>query len=287
MRELVRIFSDVNTVVYVGLAVLMVRSWLVRRDAPTLWAALAFGSLGLLVAIGHFTPKHPDGIPQLEEQHLVIALFVAFPYLLYRFAMAFGQQRGKYERFLALLTASLIVATFAAPRFPEAGEPRPWWLQVYLLWVLVHWTALSAIVSVRLWRGGKDQPVLARRRVRTLALASALLTVAIFGVAFASNQSSPAEFASQLIGAASAIAFLLALSPPLAVRAAWRRQEQRRVQGAIAQLMGAASQQEILDLILPAISEFVGARAVSLRDGDGNVLGTHGDLEAHGSIEAI
>jgi signal transduction histidine kinase len=287
MRELVRIFSDVNTAVYIGLAVLMVRSWLVRRDAPTLWAALAFGSLGLLVAIGHFAPKHPRGTAELEEQHLVIALFVAFPYLLYRFALAFGQRRGKYERFLAVLTAGLIVATFAAPRFPEAGEPRPWWLQIYLLWFLVHWTALSAIVSVRLWRGGSGQPVLARQRVRTLALACALLTVTIFGVAFATNQFSAAAFVAQLVGAASAIAFLLALSPPLPVRAAWRRQEQRRVQDAIAQLMGATSRQEILDLILPAICGFVGGRAISLHDADGNVLGTHGDPETHGSTEAI
>src|SRR4051812_5612661 len=287
MRELVRIFSDVNTVVYIGLALLMVRSWLARRDRPTLWAALAFGSLGLLVTIGLVAPKHPRGAAELALQHVVIAFFVAFPYLLYRFAMAFGQRRGKYERFLGLLTAGLIVATFSAPRFPEAGEPRPWWLQIYLLWFLVHWTALSAIVSVRLWRGGKDQPALARRRVRTLALASALLTAAFFGVAFASAQFSPAEFAAQVVGAASAISFLLALSPPVAVRATWRRREQRRVQDSIAQLMGASSQQEIVDLILPAISGFVGARAVSLRDGDGVVLGTYGDPDADGAIEAI
>src|SRR3954469_4978397 len=287
MRELVRIFSDVNSVVFIGLALLMVRTWLERRDRPTLWAALAFGSLGLLVLIGLFAPQHPRGAAELALQHLVIAFFVAFPYLLYRFAMAFGQRRGRYEGLLGVLTGSLIVATFAAPRFPEAGEPRPWWLQIYLLWFLIPWTALSAIVSVRLWRGGKGQPALARRRVRTLALASALLTVAIFGVAFANDQSSPAEFVAQLVGAASAIAFLLALSPPVAVRAVWRRQEQRRVQEAIAQLMGAASQQEILDLILPAISGFVGARAVSLRDGDGEVLGTYGDPDVGAALEAI
>ena len=59
------------------------------------------------------------------------------------------------------------------------------------------------------------------------------------------------------------------------------------MQDAIAKLMGATSQQEILDLILPAICEFVGARAVSLRDADGTILGTHGDPQTHGSIEAV
>src|SRR4051794_2825381 len=286
MRELVRIFSDVNTVVFVGLALLMVRTWLARRDAATFWAALAFGSLGALVLVGAGAPKDPHGAFEVARQRLDICFLVLFPYLLYRFAMAFGQRRGRYERWVALLTASLLVATFVIPSFPAAGEHRPLWFQVYLVWFLVHWSVLSVIVSLRLWRGGRDQPHLARRRVRALSMASALLTIAIFGVAF-SGGASAAALSVQVVGAASAFAFLLALSPPLPVRAAWRRQEQRRVQDAITKLMGATSQQEILDLILPAICEFVGARAVSLRDADGTVLGTHGDPQTDGSIEAI
>jgi signal transduction histidine kinase len=276
MHELVRIFSDVNTVVFTGLALLMVRTWLQRRDPPTLWAALAFGSLGALVIVGLFVPKKPHGLDEIELQHLDVAFLVVFPYLLYRFAMAFGQRRGRFEGWVALLTVGLLVATFALPKFPEAGAPRPWWLQVYIAWFLLHWAVLSALVSVRLWRGGKGQPVLARRRVRALAVASGLITVAIFVVAFAGTES-PAALVGQIVGAASALSFILALSPPLAVRAVWRRQEQRRVQGAIAELMGATTPQEILDLILPAISGFVGARAVSLRDRDGTALGAHGD----------
>jgi signal transduction histidine kinase len=287
MHGLVRIVSDVNTVVFIGLALLMVRAWVDRKDSPTLWAALAFGSLGALVLIGIGAPKAPHGLAEVARQRIEVAFLVVFPYLLYRFAMAFGQRRGRYEPWVALLTLGLVVATFVLPHFPAPGEHRSTLFNVYIAWFLLHWTLLSVVVSVRLWRGGRGQPVFARRRVRTLATASALLTIAIFGVALPGNAASPTVLAGQLLGTASALAFILALSPPLVVRAAWRRQEQRRVQAAIAQLMGATTQQDIVDLILPRISEFVGARAVSLRDGDGNVLGTHGDPSLGGPLESI
>src|SRR4051794_34183315 len=109
MHQLVRIYSDANNIIYVLLALLMVRTWIARRDPATLWAALAFGSLGLVIAIGHFVPQHPHGLTQIEEQHFVIAVLVAFPYLLYRFALAFRQRRGRYEGGVALLTVALVV----------------------------------------------------------------------------------------------------------------------------------------------------------------------------------
>jgi signal transduction histidine kinase len=287
MHEAVRIVSDLNVAIYTALALLMVRAWIARRDEPTLWATLAFGSLGLLVLTGLVVPKEPHGFFAVRLQDLDIAIFVVFPYLLYRFAMAFGRHRGRFERLVGLLTLGLVVASFAIGRFPAAGEARPWWLWLYLVWFLVHWTLLSTLVSVRLWRGGRGQPDLGRRRVRALALASALLTVAIFGVAF-SGPSSAAALVTQLVGVASVVAFILALTPPVAVRSYWRRAEQRRVQAAIAQLMGATTKDQILDLILPRMAEFVGARTVTLVDADGAELGSFGAAHAgDGPLEAL
>src|SRR4051812_47660534 len=275
MHDAVRIVSDLNVAIYTALALLMVRAWIARRDEPTLWATLAFGSLGLLVLLGLVSPKEPHGFVDVRLQDIDIGFLVVFPYLLYRFAMAFGRVRGRYERFIGLLTLGLVAATFAIGRFPATGEAQPWWFPIYLVWFLLHWTLLSTLVSVRLWRGGRGQPNLARRRVRALALASGLLTLAIFSLTFA-GQNSPAKLATQLLGVASVVAFLLALTPPVSLRAYWRRAEQRRVQAAIAQLMGATTQEQILDLILPRMAEFVGARAISLRDATGRELGAFG-----------
>src|SRR4051812_35584503 len=158
MHEAVRIVSDVNVAVYTALALLMVRAWIARRDEPTLWATLAFGSLGLLVLTGLVIPDDPHGFFEVRLVDLDVAFFVVFPYLLYRFAMAFGRRRGRFERLVGLLTLGLVVASFAIGRFPAEGAARPWWFWVYLVWFLVHWTLLSTLVSVRLWRGGRAQP---------------------------------------------------------------------------------------------------------------------------------
>src|SRR5205814_1731358 len=72
---------------------------------------------------------------------------------------------------------------------------------------------------------------------------------------------------------------ILALTPPVAVRSYWRRAEQRRVQAAIAQLMGSTTKEQIVDLILPRMAQFVGARAVTLVDADGVELGSFGARE--------
>ncbi|MDX6514893.1 MAG: hypothetical protein QOH73_559, partial [Gaiellaceae bacterium] len=240
------------------------------------------GSLGGIVLLGRLVPESPHGTGAIFLQDVLIAVLVLFPYLLYRFATAFGQLRSRYEPYVGLLTLALVATTFAVGRFPPAGEPRSTAVKIWLVWFLAHWTLLSLLVTVRLWRGGEGQPFLARRRVRTLAVASALLTVTIFVAAVPGSAASGAALAGQLLSAASVVAFLLALSPPTAVRAYWRRSEQRRVQAAIAQLMGATTHAEILDLILPRIAEFVGARAVTLRDAAGETLGSYG-LEADGS----
>src|SRR5438445_626685 len=177
MHEAVRIVSDVNLVIYTGLAVLMIRSWAERRDRPTLWAAVAFGSLAALLLLDRAVPKHPHG--------------------------------------------ALVV-----PQDTDTAIPT--------------------------------------------------------------GRASAGALAAQVLATASVLAFLLALSPPALVRAYWRRAEQRRIQAAIAQLMGAPTQAEIVDLILPRIAEFVGARAVTMRDDEGAVIGRYGlDPGTLKGIEAV
>src|SRR5947209_4725200 len=133
MHEAVRIVSDVNLVIYTGLAVLMIRSWEERRDRPTLWAAVAFGSLAALLLLDRAVPKHPHGA-LVVLQDTDIAILVLFPYLLYRFAMAFGQRRTSFEPYIALLTLGLVATTYAIGRFPAPGEARPWPVWAWLIW---------------------------------------------------------------------------------------------------------------------------------------------------------
>ena len=101
--------------------------------------------------------------------------FVVFPYLLYRFAMAFGRRRGRFERLHRAADAGGSSSRRSrSPRFPAAGEPRPWWFSS---------TSSGSSSTGRCCRrscpcgsGGAAAASRssARRRVRTLSLASAL-----------------------------------------------------------------------------------------------------------------
>ena len=276
MHELVRVISEINVVLYAGLAVVMGRDWLRRHDRPTMWAAAAFGALGFVAVLGRLVPKHPDGVAEVALQRIDVAGLVVFPYLLYRFAMAFGQRRGRFERLIALLTIALLAATAAIPHFPEEGDAQPWWFRVYVVWFLVHWAVLAVLVAVRLWRSGKEQPHVAQRRMRALTVASMLLTAAIFLLAFSTDPHSAGALVVQLLAAASGVIFFVALSPPAVVRLLWRRGDQARMQTALIGLVRATDVDEIVSLILPPIGAAIGARALTLKDAVGDVVGVHG-----------
>jgi signal transduction histidine kinase len=265
--------SVVNSIFFVVLAAVGLRRWMVRRDRAAGWLALSFLALGLIVSVGRLIPSHPHGVVEGALLRLDIELLVLFPYLGYRFATAFVPPSRRLQRIVGLLTVGLSVWTFSLPDIPSSGEPRPSGFIVYLAAFLVHWTLLSVVITARLWRAGKGQPSVARNRMRMLSIASASLTVAIFGTVFATDQGSFGAVLVQGLALVSAIGFLLGLAPPQIVRAAWRIPEQERLSEAIRGLMTlATTRAEVAQRVLGPVAGLVGARAASIADADGTVL---------------
>ena len=273
MHAFVTALSIVTSVIFAALALVGIRRWRRRRDRTAGWIAVAFLALGLIVTFGRLVPTHPHGVWQQGLQRLDIELLVLFPYLMYRFATAFVPPSRRLQRVVALLTVGLTIWTFALPRIPASGEPRPAGFLVYVIAFLVHWTVLSIVVTVRLWRAGRQQPSVSRNRMRMLSFASAALTVAIIGTAFATDQSSVGAVVVQVIAIASGVGFLLGLDPPQLVRSYWRQAEQLRLQEAIRSLMTlATTRAEIAQRVLGPSADLVGAKAAAVLDADGNVL---------------
>ena len=260
-----------------ALALVAFLQWRRRRDHAAGWLALAFLTLGLIVSIGRFVPEHPHGLVEDILQRLSIELLVLFPYFLYRFATTFAPPAQGLQRFVASMTVVLSLGTFALPRFPAAGEARPWWFVVYVFLFLVHWSLLSVVVTVRLWRAGRGQPGVASGRMRLLAFASASLTVAIIGSAFQSGNDSILEVVTAAIGSVAGIAFLLGIAPPVVVRGFWRSREQQRLQEAIRGLMTlATTRSEVADRVLGPVAAMVGAGAAAVLDAHGELLASRG-----------
>ena len=250
--------------------------WLRRRDRPSLWAALCFGSLGAVALAGRVLPETATSDFEIVAQRLLVVVLLLFPYLLFKFTDAFDPSSRRLEWIAAATTVGLIAWTIALPDFPQAGEHRSVAFSLYLYALVVQFAYLSTIAGWRLWRAGRDQPSVARNRMRMLSLAAVALTAAIFLAVAVPADDQGLQIAVSALGIASAFAFLLGLSPPGIVRLIWRRPEQERVRAAIGGLMAATTPEEVAENVLPPMTRLVGARAVFLLDGDGNVVASHG-----------
>lgn len=276
MQQVVEYGGYVNLVLFTVVALVALGQWRLGRGRAGLWAALTFGTLALVVDVAPLLDETPDRPIETFLRHTLVALLVLFPYLLYRFTTAFQPPTRRLEQLLGLMTVVLLVWTYALPEIPAEGEPRSSGFVVYVLAFLFHWTALSVVVAVRLWRGARAAPSVARRRLQVLAGASAAITAALLLAAGAPNEDSAVALASTLLATVSAFGFLVGLAPPPMLRLAWRRPENARVQAAIASLMGAASEEQVAEQVAEPMARIVGARGIALLDPDGGVIGAYG-----------
>lgn len=277
MRTFVDFLDLLNLGIFTLVALVALWQWRSGGGRAALWAAAAFVALAIVADAGRVLPEDDEGVWGFLARRTLIAVLALFPYLLYRFTTAFEPPTRRLERLLGVMTIAVVAFTYALPDFPEEGEPRSGAFVAFLVAFLVHWTALTIVVAARLWRAGRGQPSVARRRMHLLAFASLAITVAIFFAAFRGDEEPDAlGLAITLMVSASAIAFLLGLRPPWILLAWWRRPEFERVQGAIAGLMSATTEREIAERVLDPMAAVVAARAVALRDDRGAVIGSHG-----------
>jgi signal transduction histidine kinase len=271
----VQTVSFVNAGLFSVLAVVAFLQWRSGGGRPLLWAALGFLAIDLVSLAGLVSDNPPDWVTRVE-----LVLLVLFPYLLYRFTTAFEQAPAGLERFVGLMTTVLVVWSVVLPDIPGQNEAWPTSFVVYVVAFLFHWSVLSIIAAVRLWRAGRGQPSVAQRRMRFLAAASALLTIAILLAGLGSGQDSLLSLLINVLASLSAIGFILGVAPPVILRLLWRRPEVARSQSAIAGLMRAETPDEVTAGVLPAMVGLVGAKAVELRDASGNIVGSYRPREA-------
>jgi signal transduction histidine kinase len=274
VHDAISAFHTLNLVAFVGLAALALVTWYRRRDRASVWAAAAFGSLGLLELLS-LVHADEDSVPDKIVTRISVALLVLFPYLLFRFTGVFRRARRPLARALFGLTVVLLVWTFVIRRYPQPGEPRSSAFTVFTVAFFVHWLVLLGASGWSLWRAGHAQPSVARRRMRVLAFASVLLGLTLLLALPTSDTESGYALAVQVLGFASVLAFLIGFSPPQFVRSLWRAPETERFQDAMARLLTfAESQEEVAARVLEPAAQMVGARAATIRNAHGDVVAT-------------
>ena len=279
MRQAAELVGIVNLVLFAAIAVVSVRQWSRERAPTALWAALAFVSLAAVILVGELLPDEPHGFAENALQRADLALLVLFPYLLYRFAVAFEAATRPLAVYIDSLTTGMVAATFALPHIPSTDESWPWWFTAYVIVFVVHWSVLLLIVSVRLWRAGRSEASVARRRMEMLAIAATAITAALVLAAVGGDEDSPQALGMGLLAMFSAVAFLLGFAPPNGLRLLWRRPEQQRMQLAVGELMSATSELDVAERVLPSMARMVGARGIALDGADGSRIAEHGSVD--------
>jgi signal transduction histidine kinase len=279
MRQGVELVEIVNLVLFAAIAIVCVRQWRRERAVTALWAALAFVALSGVLVAGRFLADDPETLAGKVVQRIDLAILVLFPYLLYRFAVAFEPTSRPLARFVDALSTTLVAATLVLPMVPAEGEAWPRWFLAYVVAFLVHWSLLLSVVAMRLWRAGRTEASVARKRMRMLAFASTALTAALVFALGAGDEGSASAMAVALLATLSGVSFLLGFAPPASLRLLWRRPEQSRMQDAIGELMTATSEEDVAARVLPPMASMVGARGIALESKDGTRIGTYGAVD--------
>lgn len=279
MRSLYGFLEQVQLFVFVGLGLAALRQWQKTKSEAAAWLAASFGSLGAIVLTSRFLPE--EGGPVVEWITKVeVSILVFFPYLLWRFATTFIEPSRWLSRAALGVTVLLSISILFFPEVPGEGEPRPTAFNVYVLVLLVQWVSLSGWVAVQLWRAGRGQPTVARRRMRTLSIGSIGLASAlvIAGSAPSEDTVTAAQIVTQLLALMSGPFFLMGFAPPGLVRMSWRRPEEEALRAAERGLMGASEPAEVADVLLPHVAHLVGGDSSTLYDRKGNVVSSYGTV---------
>jgi signal transduction histidine kinase len=110
--------------------------------------------------------------------------------------------------------------------------------------------------------------------MRLLGFASVAIALALLLALPVGNSDSGWALGNQLLALGTAFAFLIGFSPPQLVRVLWRAPETERFQAAMASLLTfAESQEEVASRVLEPAAQMVGARAATVRNADGRVVG--------------
>jgi signal transduction histidine kinase len=275
MKSLANVLQYVNIAAFVVLALVCFRTWRLRRGSASFWAFATFGLLALVALTGPIVDAVGD--PQIWVTKAIVAVVVLFPYFLYRFAASFMPQPRWIELTAAAATVGLVVWTLLLPTIPDEGEPRTTGFTIFVVGVLVQWTALSLLVAFLLWRSGRGQPTVVRYRMRLLAVgAIALSVVLILAGLSPTNPSAEFEVFEALLTLASMFLFFFGFAPPKALRKVWREPEEELLRRSVDDLLLAPGPEDVTRIVLPQMANIVGAHAVALLDSRGKVLGAHG-----------
>lgn len=278
MRNAYEFLAAIQPLVFAALGVTAFLQWRKRGGRAAAWIAATFVLLAVVAVLGRVIEGRAGSSVVVWLQKINVALVVLVPYFLYRFTATFARPARTVEAVAALLTLGASAGVFAFDRVPQPSDPGPEGWEIYVGVVLLQWVSLAGFVAVSLWRGGRGQPGVARRRMRMLSLGAAglVMTIVVAGAAGSTTPGDALSFTIQVLILASVALFVLGFAPPAAVRSVWRRDDEVAFRDAELGLMEAVDVKAAADALLPYISGLMAGGGAILLDRHGKVIGSHG-----------
>ncbi len=285
MSTAISLLKNANIVLFCALTLACAIQWRRRGDSSIRWATTAFGSLAAISLIGLALERWAGPSLFLWFVKAILVILVLFPYFLYRFAVAFQKPSWRIAWPARLTTTAVVAWTLWIPSIPFPGMPTPQWWTYYRYAILVQWSVLFTIVVVRLWGGSRLEAGVARRRMRTIALAVGAMNSSILlsGV-FQSPPSERVTLITQIVSSVASVLFFIGLAPPRWLVGIWRRPEELAMREAMGELLGATSQQELAAVLLPHAAALVAARGAVLVSHGGEVIASHGSVDDDATV---
>ena len=277
--DLVEILQRAQPFVYGVVAICAVIQWRRRPTLAGAWLTASLGVLATVIVASQILPENSRDPVAVGLQKAVIAVLVLFPYCLFRFMGSFVRPARWLDITAAFLTVAVAIGAVLLPPMSEENGQRSGWFQAFIGLFLFQWVLLSGIVAVRLWRAGRGQPTVARRRMRTMSLGSAGLALALIVAAEFSTAGPVTAILVNTLAILAAPMIFIGFAPPYVLRAAWRRREEDAFKQAELSLVQTETALEVARALLPRARATLGAAAVALVDADGNVIASDGQLE--------
>lgn len=285
MKEAYEILETVELSAFTLLGIVALVHWRRHPGPASGWLAATLGALAAVALLAVFFPERVESQAELWTAKAALVVLSTFPYSLYRFMTTFVRQPRWLDKLALVLTGTTMIGTLFIPGVPQPGEPIPGFWAAYLAVFLTNWLVLSSVVAVRLWQGGKGQPGVARRRMRTLSMGTAGLAVTLLvsGIAPTGDDPTVLSLVLQVVALTTAPLFLLGFAPPRLVRLAWRRNEELALRNAELELMKALDPEHIAGILLPSMCGLVGGDSAVLRNPAGGAIGSY--VSAAGSAK--
>lgn len=248
-----------------------------RRDQASLWSAATFSILFAVVASSFLIDPNSESDLASWERKFLVAVLLLFPYCLYRYAEEFAPAARWIRRVAEAATAGVIVWTFLIPRFGGQDEPQTTAIKVFVFGILAQWTICSGAASRLLWRAGRGQATIARKRMRMLAIGAALMNFALVVAAFVpGDEDSASPLFTGAIAIAAATFFFAGFVPPRFLRVMWRASDSQTLREAEISLMSVLDPADIGAALLPHVTRLFGGQGAVLVGTNGHVLAVSG-----------